>query len=330
MGSCQGMQNVTPHLWEVRPTFLMEPHLRSLLCQLKYADAVDAVTEIQRAIKDKAVWVEFAKQWLADVNWSWKVYQGSYQALTPADDLYMGMWINGVPKHHVFWLIKQRVPCFMIHELDTHFAVWYPEVPKCRGFFKKLEARFLGPRTDSYEHIAHRHDCIRSDYSGEEGIFKGLPSPISQEECERAFSRSQRWGGLPGVCEGLPVPICPQMPQSIPAPEPLPPSKYDAAPPETEVVEVGRVPWIVPPPVQEAELSGWMKWKEGLTERGDDCMQMASKRAEMCKKLYYDRESKQILEFSSNLPFPKGLVSDQKVFRLPAPNMPFEIQVNHR
>ncbi|KAF8230349.1 hypothetical protein L208DRAFT_1282300, partial [Tricholoma matsutake] len=179
MGNCQGMQNVTPHLWEVHLTFLMEPCLRSLLCQLKYADAVDAITKIQRVIKDKVAWVEFAKQWLVDLNWSWKVYQGSYQALTPADDSYMGMWINSDPKHHVSWLIKQRVPCFIIHELDTHFAVQYPEVPKCRGFFEKSEAEFLGLHINSYEHIAHRHNCIRSDFSGEEGIFKGLPSPIS-------------------------------------------------------------------------------------------------------------------------------------------------------
>jgi hypothetical protein len=69
-------------------------------------------------LKEKTVWVEWVKRELKDQSWTkGKVLAKS---IPMAEDLYIRTWANEMDGHHILWLIKEKVPIFIIHFLTDH------------------------------------------------------------------------------------------------------------------------------------------------------------------------------------------------------------------
>jgi hypothetical protein len=62
-----------------------------------------------------------------------------------AEDLYIRTWANAMDSHRILWLIKEKVPLFIIHSLTDHEqnVPAIHALPLSQGFVKHSKAEQL-------------------------------------------------------------------------------------------------------------------------------------------------------------------------------------------
>ena len=87
----------------------------------------------------------------------------------------MGAWINGANANEVYWLLKHRIPCFIIHEVSTSELYLHWEDHKSSNFVVQTDAVYLIQEHNGFDNIAHRHRSLINTRAGQEGIPPVLP-----------------------------------------------------------------------------------------------------------------------------------------------------------
>jgi hypothetical protein len=138
----------------------MQVDFASLEGHLTYKFTVDTVARLQRGIKEKVAWLEWADRLIKHLSTEEDIAK---LFILPTDDHLMGCWINGMDKLRIHWLLEERVPCFIIHTLspedlrgfthaDTRFRA---------GFVEGSKVEELRADRNSSEFITMKHLRIR-------------------------------------------------------------------------------------------------------------------------------------------------------------------------
>jgi len=76
--------------------------------------AVDNCTRVQRGLKVMSAWICMAHLVMQDL-----CENSPPSTFVPeADDSLVGVWLNGTTEEVGLWLLRHRVPCFIIHEVE--------------------------------------------------------------------------------------------------------------------------------------------------------------------------------------------------------------------
>ncbi|KAJ7901489.1 hypothetical protein B0H13DRAFT_2335974 [Mycena leptocephala] len=104
-------------LWDDRPKEPWANSLQALEKVYKFEDAVDLVRVAQRGIVEKEAWARMALAWIKEGGPLEKLKD---DAIQPADDELMGVWVHGITELDLyFFLTRAGVPCFLVHELTA-------------------------------------------------------------------------------------------------------------------------------------------------------------------------------------------------------------------
>jgi hypothetical protein len=88
-----------------------------------------------------------------------------------ANDDWMGLWVNGMTAAGVLLLMKQRVPCFIVHEFPPEMPVLRSVVPRPPTFFSFVEGTDVVYliRNNTYQLLAESQGRLDSLFRAEDG-----------------------------------------------------------------------------------------------------------------------------------------------------------------
>ena len=106
----------------------------------------------------------------------------------------LGAWINGARENEVYWLLKHRIPCFIIHKIPVSELCFHLEDPKNPDFVALTDAMYLLSEHNEFNHLAHKWKALINAIAGQEGMPQVLPI-LSAEEQAGSEPRAQGWDG---------------------------------------------------------------------------------------------------------------------------------------
>ncbi|KAF5366492.1 hypothetical protein D9615_010646 [Tricholomella constricta] len=328
MAKFAGLELSYTNYWASRPQLPLRSEIDHLARLSTWEDVVDMGVEIQRNMKDRAAWVAFATR-LTSVGWRSVIddVRKRKEGALPANDNFIGAWINGNREQDSLWLLSQGVPCFIVHRLDPDDR-WTARVAhdRRRSWTEGSGVQFLDSEKNPYDFVAIRNGSVRS-------CFRTPPYPSPEPRAsaihrELSAASKQGWTGeSTGVWPFRPQTPRPESPRvdytaqgDVDMDEPaVPPNPtLDAPPPETVNLYAGRVAWVKPPAVKSAQgkAGKWRKF-EGVSET--KFVEIGKRNDLETEYCYYDREFRRELRTDYKLSPPAGLTTDTRVFGMPAP-----------
>jgi hypothetical protein len=251
------------------------------------------------------------------------------------------MWINGLTQHQVLWLIKEKIPCFIIHsytpaDLDHYRLHDLPSIP---SFVQWSEAELLKPENNGYAFVTLKHGQICSEILSDLHISQAAPN-INLIEPLRGLSISynQGWSGVPGVtctfyCFLPEQKLFPDLPPedaatatSSDSPA-FPPSKFQLLSPVMESVNKEQSPWLVPPKIDDMNNRNWSHWEMSSNNEGKDCVCRLACNVELLGTIVYDHALKRKILLEGEAVVPAG-VAAANIYGFPGPDIPYKEQGN--
>ncbi|KAF8951229.1 hypothetical protein BDZ97DRAFT_1932663 [Flammula alnicola] len=297
--SWSALEKIRPDLWLKRVRHPNVGDVNRLEEVSDFESALDLCTRIQRGIKSLTAWSRMASTIVTD----FRQPAGILGRVAPADDSMMGVWLNGCSEKEGTWLLRHRVPCFIVHEAiglnDVREALARVANAPKTNFVMDTLASSLHSSVNPIDMAVLLNGGRLVDIEIDIGLGR-LPD-TSVEDRERSSAFRQGWFG--GRYVGH---------LSVPGPI----SRF-AGP---TVIQVnGR---IIPPPVIEAKPAGsWSRWNEESSEESGAYLQIRGKnnRDLHGDHKYYDRQYKRWLYLEQPLAIPSHYDADPQVFGLPAP-----------
>lgn len=327
ISSLSSVAAIKQDYWAHRPELPTDKEFQEVRGDLHFADTVDKVVAIQRGMRLKDAWVwtmnivtnegneAVSEQWLSEVPYTVKNV--------------MGAWINGTKENEVYWLLKHRIPCFIIHEISASELYLHWEDHKSSDFVAQTDTIYLIQEHNGFDNIAHRHKSLINARAGQEGIPPVLPV-LSAKDRAGSNLQMQGWDGtkhrlLEETLEVLMKPYQPPTSMHTMPRNQAPSVDSTAEVPEPEVRSLAqeRVEWLVPPMVMAASAGKWKFWKEDNLDRDTSCFCPVTKRLTDCERVCYDRVERRELFFIKNIEVPLGAVSDINLFGFLAPEARF-------
>ncbi|KAJ7762769.1 hypothetical protein DFH07DRAFT_770998 [Mycena maculata] len=150
--------------------------IRRLDLQRQFKDALDAVTKIQREIREKRAWLEIVDGWISCPPPPSPFPRSA--VIIPADDSRLGVWINSTTEKDTYWFLTQAaVPCFMIQEL----GVDQKPANVCHSFVERTEVEgLLDPTKNPEDAIVHGDRLRDAVWSGEQPDRLGDASKVPE------------------------------------------------------------------------------------------------------------------------------------------------------
>ncbi|KAJ7153266.1 hypothetical protein C8R46DRAFT_1228201 [Mycena filopes] len=100
--------------WIGRPRVPSSAHLNELAALRSWEATVDTGVAVQRGLREKEAWIAFA-QARADMRGLSDAAM-LYEEMPPANEEYVGLWINGLEEKLALRYMKAGVPCFIVHQ----------------------------------------------------------------------------------------------------------------------------------------------------------------------------------------------------------------------
>lgn len=106
-----------PTIWKKRPLAPSVAEIAILGGEMEYEDAVDRTARIGRRMAEIVAWMEMADGLLQHSSLiSRNDLRQQSNEVPPADEDFMGVWLNGADELWARWLLLvAKVPCFIIH-----------------------------------------------------------------------------------------------------------------------------------------------------------------------------------------------------------------------
>jgi len=106
----------------------------------------------------------------------------------------LGAWINGAKENKVYWLLKHKIPCFIIHEIPVSELCFLREDPKNPDFVALMDAQYLVPEQNGFDHVALQGKALINATRGQERMPSMLPA-LSAEDRAASGQSAQGWDG---------------------------------------------------------------------------------------------------------------------------------------
>ncbi|KAJ7253203.1 hypothetical protein C8J57DRAFT_1519499 [Mycena rebaudengoi] len=311
-------------LWTQHPQFPSPSEVRMLLEVSSWDEAVDLGVAIQRGVHEKDAWVSMREAIKALAPISDEKLQ-SYR-FPPANDSFIGVVVNGMSEQNVLRHMAAGVPCFVVHRFAPGAV---PQsamgLAPARGDFlqgTELE-RLLSDTGNPYQRAA-RAQCVQDSVgSASEGL--GHTERGSLEDERRSSSAYQLQLDMAAK-----PPVEESRRSRSPTPEIL--VKGDPFPPPPlvkEMIDIGRVDWIVPPAILDVNKKGsWEKWELGLVNGEPAYVFQGKKQQAEARYEMFDRRLKRRLLFD-DLPDLEGMCADAR-FGIPVHRVPFYFPSNKK
>ncbi|KAJ7076758.1 hypothetical protein B0H15DRAFT_805482 [Mycena belliarum] len=306
-----------------RPKFPTRDVMAGLAAVEEYERAVDLAAECQAGMKEKDAWITMVRLWLAQPFPEPYVLQ--QLSIMPADEEYLGVWINGAPAEDPLWfLTTAAVPCFVISEI----AEGTPVDQVANGF---LAGTDVGSMREAYE---FDRIGIRGGVSTPTELRTSAATPLARTPFDRRRA-TLRW--QMDVPEGRWL-AATVFDTSAAPPSHIPSlaSGSESAPMDEDrgsPTPSGYGP-MAPPVAPPARSAGpWTVFVEDDDEDGETRMKKRGGRhkgkadLEGEQEMWYDRTLKRKLIFDDLPPAPDGLPSDEEYGR-PVPEWPFGMDSN--
>lgn len=324
MSAMASIVSVKEDYWTRRPIQPTESEFQKLQGDLRFAEAVNRVASVQRGLKLKDAWVRVmnivtkdqkeavSEDWLSEVPF--------------AAENVLGTWINGAKENEVYWLLKHRIPCFIIHEISASELCFHYDDPKNPDFVATTDAEYLLSEHNGFDHLAHKWKALINAVAGQEGIPPILPI-LTADDWARSEPKAQGWDGTKHrLLEEAPEVMMRPIQHSTPVRETsanretasTDPTAHIPEP-EVRLLAKDRVEWLVPPPIMAVTAGKWTFWKEDDLDSNTSCFCPVSSQPIDCARVCYDRVERRELFFIENLEVPLGAVSDINVYGFPAP-----------
>lgn len=299
----QGIAVARNDLWTDRPRHLTSGTSDEMCLEMTVDNGTDLLTRIQHDMKELSAWNRMTDSILRDLS------QYTSAAKVPlADETLIGVWLNGCDEENGLWLIRNKVPCYIVHEWDK-FEDRRQFERTTLNCVSMLTATFLSRyeeemKTREKPLIAAGQILLHQDSDYVSNEFEWNKA---NETKRRAMSTPQSQGHTSSGYIN-PRPMSPISSQTL------------------GIEEGATRKRIIPPPV--AGSSHNITWTNWVQDEREDGVIYFRKRALnydglQGKHVYYDRRRGRILRLNEILCAPPGYRADRKVFGLPAPNWPY-------
>ncbi|KAK7042773.1 hypothetical protein R3P38DRAFT_3260714 [Favolaschia claudopus] len=285
-----------------------------------YEEAVDQLAAVYQGIREKRAWIAMTSQWLRETS-----APSSQDPILPADERYMGVWINGAPERDVLWfLTRAAVPCFVIHVLPSR----EPIPADVLGSF--VQGTDVEPTLRCMEYEFDRIALERAYHYTQTEMH---PVPFSQfrRTNEERRGSSLRWQlNLPEgeILLRRTVQALPTASRAAPPPNL---GSQDASTSALVPLDPLRSPWLRPPPIQPAKMTKWTTFRQDYKEDDSHSVYMrevgkssSDRHLQKGEFMFYDRVLQRRLIFSEwpELDRKVGLTTE-RMFGRPVPDWPF-------
>ncbi|KAK6971388.1 hypothetical protein R3P38DRAFT_3497530, partial [Favolaschia claudopus] len=273
-----------------------------------FEEALDVLAGIHRGIKEEQAWYTLAR--LRVESSTERVNSSKFEATPPADDAYLGAWVNGVERATVEWLLHvARLPCFIISEVPSGVIVGrtFP------SFVESTEAERLCDPRNEFDQVATN---AKSGFTANEIPAYPMDAP-SFHVLERVRSSVYWQAELPLICE------VPFLKAGLCSVERI---LAGVRPPKIAAKADAKGSWSV---FREVD-SEWDEPDVGPMMRLEGTKKRGKADTEGDEEVWYDRHLKRKLIISSLPPLPSVLRNMDSQFGRPAPTWPFGARSNEK
>lgn len=174
--------------------------------EMFYEDALDKLLSYQRGFRRKAAWVRMVQK--LRTTWPPDVEALRKQTIPPADERFMGVWLNGVDEEMSLWLLFHgRVPCFVVHEYHRDdFPQHYRDraTPDNRNqsriysdFYSGTDVqRWMSTSEYGFDRVAYMAGAVRNLHLDDNDHAPPIAFSINVKA--RSSSWAQRWNRRTG------------------------------------------------------------------------------------------------------------------------------------
>ena len=303
------LEELRPELWAHRPSFPTPTYLEDLGNATSFDNAVTCLARAQRGIKYMSAWCRMAHSIVTDA----KAPPITLSSVPPAEESLMGVWLNNCEEKDGLWLLKWKVPCYIVHtiELSSEIERTRRINPHHPNFANSTPAAKLNSTTYAFDLAVLSEGGKLNDASTDYAILPAWNStPLMRADRLRASPTRQ------GYVDG-----------EYKDPRYHPPTDFA---PQNIREEEGK---IIPPPVAGVTPGrSWSTWVEDMTDDNEPCMIKVGRRNRDSDdgEVYYDRENLRRLYFTDHPFVPPNYEADPSVFGLPAPAMPYFETINNQ
>jgi hypothetical protein len=222
-------------LWENRPRNTSEI-IKSLKGELSFDDAVNHTARITRKLREMVAWIEFVDTLKKYQDYDVKALRGMKTEVQPADEKYMGVWLNGADEFRGLWLLLiGKVPCFIIHEYAQgrdYPTSWIPDpidrrrAKYCTSFYEGTDIEdLMKVENNKFEVLANETGALRGNPIGKSGTNTiNHPNDVHLQQ-------SSSWAQLEYIQSGPETrPEPPKQPYYAPPPPSQPRSYFQPKP----------------------------------------------------------------------------------------------------
>ncbi|KAF9541310.1 hypothetical protein CPC08DRAFT_770635 [Agrocybe pediades] len=293
------LSSIRPDLWEKRPLIPNKDDVAHLNLLSKWEEAVDYYAELQREIKCMAAWCS-----MADALISYSLERPEIEKIVPANETFMGVWLNGSEEDDGKWLLASRVPCFIIHELTaTETRDWVASNRRLKDFHTGTNVVRLRVAANPFDQFARKNGNGLRELEAEIGIANASDYKYLPTDRERSAVNTQGWRN--GVyCDPRRIVVVKEVPSTTTK---LAPMKDLPPPPVTGVNEKG----------------GWDKWVEEEIDDEEYVLVRKGKKYAVpaYSYEYYDRINTRRIYLNSPIAMPSYYKANPWIFGLPAPSL---------
>ncbi|KAG6904776.1 hypothetical protein DXG01_007268, partial [Tephrocybe rancida] len=320
--------------WSFRPTDPPSELIKSLRSKvLEFEDAVDLYAQITRGIKLKAAWLEFISRKNHDIPWSMRAMR--LRPMETADDNFMGLWINSAQPEEAYWLIRQRIPVFIIHKVTEMEERLCEGSRRLRSFVVDTDIERLAADRNYLEYCAAKSNKLLPPLPSDEWILAPHYlkwDMLNPNHFRYSLSRTYSLPGMMGcttygaeedMAGGTLFRVDPGSSQDDRPPLPVDP-QHLPRPLNTEEIDPDHVLWIRPPEIAHPPSGKWTYFTESSDEAGDGCMRKVNSEDNLGKYVWFDRKRRRKLGFDSEPAVLPGITTDVSIFGMPAPNIRYE------
>ncbi|KAF9541393.1 hypothetical protein CPC08DRAFT_730812 [Agrocybe pediades] len=293
------LSTIRPDLWEKRPLIPNKDDVAHLNLLSKWEEAVDYYAELQREIKYMAAWCS-----MADALISYSLEHLEMGKIVPANETFMGVWLNGSEEDDGKWLLASRVPCFIIHELTaTETRDWVASNRRLKDFHTGTNVVRLRVAANPLDQFARKNGNGLRELEAEIGLANASDHKYLPTDRERSAVNAQGWQN--GVyCDPRRIVVVKEVPSTT-----------------TKLATMKDLP---PPPVTGVnEKGGWDKWVE--EEIDDEEYVLLKKGRKYAVPAYtyeyYDRINNRRIYLNSPIAMPPYYKANPWIFGLPAPSL---------
>ncbi|KAF9544441.1 hypothetical protein CPC08DRAFT_799658 [Agrocybe pediades] len=299
---------VRPDLWKKRPSIPTKDDVVHLNLMTKWEDAIDYYTELQREVKYMAAWCK-----MADAYISYSKDRPEIEKVMPANETLMGVWMNGCDEEEGKWLIANRVPCFIIHELTAKESRdWVIGSKRVSDFQTGTGAVRLRVAANPLDQFAKKGGNALLDLNWELGQASASDHEYLPTDKDRSSITAQGWRNG-AYYDPKKIVIVKDRTPSIPT---VTASGYRLPPPVTCAVDLG----------------GWSKWTEEELEDEEYVLLCRGKgySAPEHSYEYYDRIHNRRVYLNSPIAMPSNYKANPWIYGLPAPSMRYVELEGHK